>query len=282
MMNGYDEEIDNIASSIERYLKRQYRIRNIVFIILFFGMVFFIYNMIEYPGNQTPPPLNIILIISLIFPFMGLSYVDKDSIEKRTFKNMQEIIFFYLFFSWKYRNDDGVKYLKKCTNKIQIYLDDYDDLAYTEEIYLTFNNLLDVLTYHIYPALGVRTDIKGQEDLIKYTSSWNEFKTLSINFYQNAPINLINENICSVKDHFERHEGVKMIDENQSIKSTKAFFSWNIEVYKNSLSYRFFLYTAITAIISVFLIFRNVDIDVILPAMVLIPVMAPYYLAPKQ
>ena len=197
---------------------------------------------------------------------------------------MKEKVFFYLFYSWKHHHDEkSKKYIKECADELSAYLGAYKRLAYTEEVYSTFDALRDTLIYHIYPKLGVRGAFEQHSDLAKQTSAWNEFKSLSIDFYQNTPIASLDERITILKNLFDRDETIKLDNDNKLIKTVKVSTSWNIDMYKNSLSYRFIFYLIITGIINYLLMSTNmVNNDVIIPATILIPIMAPYYLAPQN
>lgn len=280
---SYYDEIENIAYSIEQKNKRQYLIRNIFLLFSILGLIFFIYNLIEYPEDTKMPTLNIIITLLWLIPLAGLTFMDSNSIEKRVFKNMKELIFFYLFFSWKNHNNETSKnHLKKCINKIKLYSYNYKKLAYTEEIYSAFDEIQDVLTHHIYPALDVRKDIKDKNELISQTTAWDKYRDFSIEVYQNNSIKSINEKMSEIKNHFERNDNIKIYEENQLTNFFKTFISWNIKLYRDSLTYRFIFYVLITIVIDYFLIIKNFDNDVVLSATILIPIMAPYYLAPKR
>ena len=284
-MNYFDSELESVANSMERDLKKRNYIKFFFYIMALFTLIFLLYNTIQYPGSQKLPTLNgLILILSIVISFMGLSIINDEKSDKLIFKNMEGKIFFYLFISWKYHNDKkSKKYLKKCIDALVIYLDNYRNLIYTEEIYSTFNNLRDVLKFHIYPKLGERGNAKSQEDLSSQVSAWDEFKSLSLDFYQKSSIDLINEKVSNLKSHFERDETVKLVDDNLFIKIAKMITNWNINMYKDSLTYRFLFYLIGTGIMDYYLITNNlVTNDIIIPATILIPIFAPYYLAPQK
>lgn len=281
-MNYYDAELDSIANSIEGNLNKQSTLVNFFWLIFFLGFLLFIYLFIEYSGTKGLPPFYALgVVILLTSSFLGFIY--ENNRREKIFKNMREKLFFYLFYSWKYHNDEkSKKYLKELIDELDTYLDDYKQLAYTEEIYSTFDALRDTLIYHVYPRLGVRGPFEKQEDLTKQTSAWNEFKSLSLDFYHNVSITSINAKISTMKSFFERDETIKLDDESKSIKMVKTFSRWNSEMYKNSLAYRFLFYAVLTIIVDYFLVSKNIlDINTILPATILIPFAAPYYLAPK-
>lgn len=205
--------------------------------------------------------------------------------QERVFKNMREKIFFYLFYSWKNHNDEekSKKYLKNCIDELDVYIENYKKLEYTEEISKTFDAIRDLLIYHIYPKLGVREPFQTQGDLISRTSAWDGFKMLSIDIYYNSPIQSLNEKVSILKTFFKRDENIKFADENQLTKTVKTFVRWNVGMYNSSLSYRFFFFLLLTAILDYLLISYNlVKSDVVLSATILIPIMAPYYLALKH
>ena len=139
------------------------------------------------------------------------------------------------------------------------------------------------MKFHIYSKLGERGDVKNQGDLTSQTSAWDEFKSLSIDIFQRSPINLINDRVSNLKDHFERDETVELADDNLFIKIGKTISNWNINMYKDSLTYRFIFYLIATSIMDYYLISNNlITNDIIIPATILIPIMAPYYLAPQK
>lgn len=287
-MNYYDGELESIADSIERYLNKQAKIRILAHGLFLVFIIYVLYNSIIIINTQNPeqkiPTSNLIITVVLYtVSFIGLAYTSVNSVERRAFKNMQEKIYFYLFYSWKYHNEEkSKKYLKNCINALDNYLYSYKKLAYTEDIYSTFDTLHDTLIYYIYPRLGVRAVIKKQEDLSKQTLAWNEFKLLSSLFYQNCSIQSINEKVSNLRSFFERDYDIK-IDENQLIKAVRLFTSWNVETYKNSLLYRFLFYLLVTGILDYILISNNlVENDAVLSATILIPIMAPYYLAQNK
>ena len=281
----YDGELESVANSMEVDLKKRNMWRKFFYVVLFFTLIYLLYLFIKYPGEQNPPPLNIIILgLGFVISGIGFSIFNDEKIDKIIFKNMREKIFFYLFISWKYHNDKkSKKYLKSCIDEIDIYLDNYRNLAYTEDVYSTFDKLYDVLKYHIYPKLGERGDVESQGDLGSQVSAWDEFKSLSLDFYQNSPIDLINEKVSNVKNHFERNETVELADDNLFIKIVKTTFNWNINNYKDSVTYRFIFYLIGTGIMDYYLISNNLlTNDIIIPATILIPIMAPYYLAPHK
>ena len=139
-MNYFDGELESVANSIERVLNKRRQFKLFFYFLFFFALIFFAYNYIEYPGEQNPPILNIIILILLLFiSFMGVT-ITNDETGDKLFKNMREKIFFYLFISWKFHNDKKSKtYLKKCIDELDISLNDYKNLAYTEDIYSSFD-----------------------------------------------------------------------------------------------------------------------------------------------
>ena len=284
-MNYFDGELESVANSMEVDLKKRNTWKKIFQTAFFFTLIYLIYLAIKYPGEQNPPTLYLIILgLAFFISTMGFSIFNDEKNDKIIFKNMREKMFFYLFISWKYHNDmKSKKYLKGCINAIDIYLDNYRNLAYTEDIYSTFNKLYDVLKYHIYPKLGERGDVESQGDLGSQVSAWDEFKSLSLDFYQNSPIDLIDEKVSNLKNHFQRNETVELADDNLFIKIVKTTFNWNINNYKDSVTYRFIFYLIGTGIMDYYLISNNLlTNDIIIPATILIPIMAPYYLAPQK
>ena len=282
-MSYYDEELESIANSIDRDINHFSKLQKYSTIILFMGTLVYLYLTIQF-GNQPYPPISIYFSILILMGISYLVFINATNRKKRIFNDMREKIFFYLFYSWKYHNDEkSKKYLKECIDNLSSYLWDYEELAYTEDVYSAFDTLLDTLTYHIYPKLGVRGDFEKQNELIKQSSAWNEFKSLSVDLYQNVPITSINTRTSTLKGLFERDETMQFDDENKLIKTVKTFTNWNIGMYKNNLSYRFLFYLLLTGVIDFILISQNMVIsDAIIPATILIPIMAPYYLAPKS
>lgn len=167
-MGYYDEELDGIANSIERKLNKFSRIKNFSLMGLIFCLIVFVYQSIKYPSPPNPPSQITAISLILIFIFLILMSYGENRREK-IFNSMNEKIFFYLFFSWRYHNDEKSKeYLKKCIDELETYLDDYKKLAYTEDIYSTFSSLRDTLIHHIYPKLGSSGAFEKQVDLVKY------------------------------------------------------------------------------------------------------------------
>lgn len=283
-MNNYDVELESIANSIEIEIKKRSLGKIVSYLALFLSIIYLLYNTIKYPADQAPPALNLIIMFSsfIISGIMFNSFADEKT--DKIFKNMNEKIFFYLFISWKYHNDKkSKKYLKSCIYALDIYLDNYRNLAYTEDIHSTFFKLHDILKYRIYPKLGEREDVESQEDLISQASAWDEFKSLSLDFYQKSHINIIDEKISNLESYFECDETVELSDDNLLIKIVKTTFNWNINNYKDSLTYRFLFYLLCTGIMDYYLISNNLlKYDIIIPATILIPIMAPYYLAPQK
>ena len=284
-MNYFDGELESVANSIERDLNKRYKYKLFFYFLLFFTAIFTLYNLIEYPDGQNPPPINIfIMLLSIFISVMGLTIINDETGNKLIFKNMREKIFFYLFISWKFHNDKkSKKYLKKCIDALDIYLNNYKNLAYTKDIYSSFDELHDTLKFHIYPKLGERGDVENQGDLGSQVSAWDEFKSLSLDFYQKSPIDAIDEKVSILKGHFKRDETVELADNHHLIRFVKMTFNWNINMYKNSLTYRFLFYSVCTGFMDYYLISNNLlTNDIIIPATILIPIMAPYYLAPHK
>jgi len=282
-MSNNDEELEGIANSIEGDLNKISKLKNFSIVGMCLSFSVILYLPIQYPGQQNPPlPITISVMSILIISYFGL--INGTNRQNKIFKNMREKIFFYLFYSWKYHNDEkSKKYLKKCADGLSADLDTYKELAYTEDIYSTFDALRDTLIYNIYPKLGVRGAFGKHSDLTEQTSAWNEFKSISIDFYQNIPITLINERISTLNNFFERDETITLDNENELIKTVRVFTNWNIEMYKNSLSYRVLFYLILTGIIDYLLLSNNmVSVDVVIMASISIVIMAPYYLAPKS
>ena len=285
-MNYFDEELESIASSIENNLKKIYILTIFIDVLLIFGMTILIYvGFIKYPNETPPMPVTIFTLLSVVIPLVGFTFLnDYRLINTIIFKNMEEEIFFYLFCSWKYHHDKkSKKYLKKCMEKLDAYIARYKNLAYTEPIYSTFYDLHDVLKYHIYSKLGERGDIKNKGDLKLQASAWDDFKSLSLDFYQKSPINSIDEKVTSLANNFKREENVEIATDYLFIKFLNGAFNWNLNMYKNSVTYRFAFYLICTVIIDYYLISNNlVTNDILIPATVLVPIMAPYYLAPQK
>ena len=283
-MNDINSELESVVNSIENDLKKQNDIKFFFYFMALFTGIFFLYSFIKYFGQEMPDLNGIIIILFTFISAMGLNITNDEILNKKIFKNMSVTIFFYLFISWKYHNDKkSKKYLKKCIDRLDIYLSDYENLTYTEDVYSTFKNLQDVLKFHIYSKLGERGDVQNQGDLTSQTSAWDEFKSLSLDIYQRSPINLINKRVSNLKDHFERDETVELADDNLFIKIAKTISNWNINMYKDSLTYRFIFYLIATGIMDYYLISNNlITNDIIIPATILIPIMAPYYLAPQK
>ena len=174
-MNYFDGELESVANSIERDLNKRYKYKLFFYFLLFITAIFTIYNSIEYPDGQNTPPINIFINLILLFiTVMGLTIINDET--GNIFKNMREKIFFYLFISWKFHNDKkSKKYLKKCIDALDIYLNNYKNLAYTKDIYSSFDELHDTLKFHIYPKLGERGDVENQGDLGSQVSAWDEF-----------------------------------------------------------------------------------------------------------
>lgn len=282
-MSYYDDELDGIAKSIDIDLNKLSYIRNFSRVGVIFCMILFFYIINTYgPTNPAPVSLVTFMFILFMISFMGFSYADNR--RTKVFKNMKETLFYYLFCTWKYHNEEkSKKYLKDCIDELDTYLNDYKNLAYTEDIYLTFNSLRDILIHNIYPKLGARGASEGEIDLTKQTSAWNEFKSLSTDIYQNIPIISINARISTLNKSFESNPTIKLDVENRIIKTVKTITAWNVENYKNSLFYRFLFFSLFTIIIDYFAIKNQLATnEIIIPATVLIPIMAPYYLASKQ
>ncbi len=286
-MNQIDEEIESIANSIENNLKTINKLKIFFKLFLFFSMIFLLYlNFIKYPGEQRASILDLI-IMGLLFgiPMSGLMIIyDEKFSEIFIFKNVEEKLFFYLFRSWKYHNEkQSKKYLEKCIEELKTYFVKYYKLPYTESILFMFNNLIDVLEFHIYPKLGKRIEVKSQDDLSSQVSAWDIFKSLAIDFYHKKSIDLIEQRVSNLKSCFERDETVKIANDNFFIRVTKTTFNWNITMYNDSVTYRFVFYFICTIIIDYYLISNNlVKFDTLIPATLLIPIMAPYYLAPQK
>lgn len=274
----YDDEIDGIVNSIDRSINKKSKIQTVSYVGIILSLILMFYLSRNYPSPPYPPYPAFAGILLIIFLFLNIYGNDYT-----VFKNMKEKIFYYLFCSWKYHNDEKSKtLLKECIDELETHLDEYEELAYTEDIYSTFNLLRDTLIYHIYPKMGIR-GIGKETDLPKQTIAWDEFKLLATDVYQNFPLSLINERINRLKSSFERDEKVKLDEENKLIKSVKNIICWNGEKYKNSLFYRFIFFLILTIIIDYFLIKNNmVTNEIIIPATILIPIMAPYYLASRQ
>lgn len=286
-MNYFDEELESIALSMERKINRRTTLNIFTNVALVFGLLLFVYiNVIKYPGEQTPPmPVAIISSTLLFMPLIGSMILSDDSrFNNKIFNSMDEQIFFYLYCSWKYHNEKkSKKYLKKCMEKVNLYINRYKNLAYTEPIYSTFYDLHDVLKYHIYSKLDERGDIQNKGDLKLQASAWDEFKSLSLDFYQKSPINLIDEKVASLINNFKRDENVEIANDYLFIKFLNGAFNWNLNMYKDSVTYRFAFYLICTVIIDYYLISNNlVTNDILIPATVLVPIMAPYYLAPQK
>ena len=286
-MNYFDEELESTANSMENDFKKINILKIFLYSLLFFALIFFIYlNIIKYPGEQNPSNLySIIIFASFFISIIGLMVINDDEIISGIiFENMEDKIYFYLFCSWKYHNDKkSKKYLKKCIEALDIYLIEYKNLAYTESIHSTFDKLRNVLKFHIYLKLGERGDVKNQGDLSSQVSAWDEFKSLSLDFRQKSSIDLIDERVSNLKSHFERDETVEIANDFVFIKISKMTFNWNINMYKDSVTYRFVFFFICTCIIDYYLISNNlVTNDILIPATILIPIMAPYYLAPHK
>lgn len=285
-MNYFDEELESIANSIQNNIKKINTFKIFFYSLLFISVIFFLPLSIKYLVEQNPSDIFLIIFFTLfLISILGLTVTNDDEIISIfIFKNMEERIFFYLFCSWKYHNDKkSKKYLKKCIEAIDIYLTKYKNLAYTESIHSTFYNLRDVLKFHIYSKLGERGNVQNQGDLSSQVSAWDEFKSLSLDFYQKSSINLIDERVSNLKSHFELDETVEIANDFPFIRISKTIFNWNINMYKDSVTYRFVFYLMCTVIIDYYLISNNlVTNDILIPATVLIPIMAPYYLAPQK